>query len=47
MADTDGMAKGSTRALWKGAITFGLVPVAKAKKAPAKKSASATRRRAA
>lgn len=27
MADTDGMAKGSTRALWKGAITFGLVHI--------------------
>ena len=27
MADTDGMAKTSTRALWKGAITFGLVHI--------------------
>jgi DNA end-binding protein Ku len=27
MADTEGMAKSSTRALWKGAITFGLVHI--------------------
>jgi len=27
MADTDGMAKSSTRSLWKGAITFGLVHI--------------------
>ena len=27
MADTKGMAKTSTRSLWKGAITFGLVHI--------------------
>src|SRR4051812_31170604 len=27
MADTQGMAKSSTRSLWKGAITFGLVHI--------------------
>ena len=27
MADTEGMAKTSTRSLWKGAITFGLVHI--------------------